>query len=436
MMNLPLFQKIIKDFQIRSLPPLTQRDLKLSFIKDMSLAIVGARRGGKTYRTFQFIHDLMQQEVQKENFCRIQFNDHRLRSISIDHLHMIDEAFYSLYPAKQMKEVIYFIFDEIHRVTGWEDYILYLLENPLHRILLTGSTSKLLKGEIASALRGKNFSVELFPFSFREFIRHYNVEEDTISSQGQSRLRKMLQKYLDQGGFPGLLDLVPHLHIDLLQSYWDTMVLRDIIEAHTKDNINITSFSHFSQALLSRISCPMTVRKIMTNMEHMGLSFSPETLYRYLRYLEEAFMIYTIPIHSKSEKIRNRNYRKVYAIDWALADAIAPAEGVDITRKFENLIFIELLRRGYQVSYYLTRKNYEIDFIATNKTAQKKVRHLYQVCYHFHDPEVRDRELRGILESSSFLNIQDVFVITFNEEETIDMNGVKVNVLPAWKWLI
>jgi predicted AAA+ superfamily ATPase len=318
-MNLPLFQKIIKDFQLRSLPPLTQRDLKLSFIKDMSLAIVGTRRGGKTYRTFQFIRDLVQQEVQKENFCRIQFNDHRLRSLSIDHLHMIDEAFYSLYPAKQTKEVVYFIFDEIHRVTGWEDYILYLLENPRHRILLTGSTAKLLKGEIASALRGKNFSVELFPFSFREFIRHYNAEEDTISSQGQSRLRKMLQKYLDQGGFPGLLDLEGHLHIDMLQSYWDTMVLRDIIEAHPKDNINITSFTHFSQALLSRISCPMTVRKIMTNMEHAGLSFSHETLYKYLRYLEEAFMLYTIPIHSKSEKIRNRNYRKTYAIDWALA---------------------------------------------------------------------------------------------------------------------
>jgi len=102
-MNLSLFQKIIKDFQIRLLPSLTQRDLKLSFIKDMSLTIVGARRGGKTYRTFQLLHDLARQEVRKENVCRIQFNDHRLRSISIDHLHLIDEAFYSLYPAKQMK---------------------------------------------------------------------------------------------------------------------------------------------------------------------------------------------------------------------------------------------------------------------------------------------------------------------------------------------
>ncbi|NIM17062.1 MAG: AAA family ATPase [Candidatus Aminicenantes bacterium] len=435
-MNLPLFQKIIKDFQIRPLPSLTQRDLKLSFIKDMSLAIVGTRRGGKTYRTFQFINELMQQGVGKENFCRVQFNDHRLRSTAVDHLHIIDEAFYSLYPDKQQKEVVYFIFDEIHRITGWEDYILYLLEDPLHRILLTGSTSKLLKGQIASALRGKNFSMELFPFSFREFIRHYHVEEDTISSQGQSKLRKMLQKYLGQGGFPGLLDLEAHLHIDLLQSYWDTMVLRDIIEAHPKDNIKITSFNHFSQALLSRVSCAMTVRKIMTNMEIAGLSFSPETLYRYLGYLEEAFMLYTIPIHSESEKIRNRNYRKVYAMDWALADAIAPAEGLDIPRKFENMIFIELLRRGYQVSYYLTKKNYEIDFIATNKTGEKTAKHLYQVCYQFSDPGVRERELRGILETASFLNIRDIFVITFNEEETIDMNGFTVKVLPAWKWLI
>jgi hypothetical protein len=84
----------------------------------------------------------------------------------------------------------------------------------------------------------------------------------------------------------------------------------------------------------------------------------------------------------------------------------------------------------------LTKKNYEIDFIAINKTTQDKEKHLYQVCYEFRDPEVRDRELRGILETSSFLNIRNVSIITFNEEETIDMNGIKVNVLPAWKWLI
>ncbi len=136
-MNLSLFQKIIKDFQIRILPSLTPRDLKLSFIKDMSLTIVGIRRGGKTYRTYQLLQDLEPQGVRKENICRIHFNYHRLRSLSIDHLHLIDEAFYSLYPAKQMKEVVYFIFDEIHRVTGWEDYILYLLENPLHIIQMS-----------------------------------------------------------------------------------------------------------------------------------------------------------------------------------------------------------------------------------------------------------------------------------------------------------
>jgi uncharacterized protein len=435
-MELSLFQRIIKDFQLRPLPALTQRDAKLSFIKDMSLSIVGARRGGKTYRTYQFIHELMSQGVNKENFCRIQFNDHRLRSIEVKHLHLIDEAFYSLYPGKNMKETVYFIFDEIHRVNGWEDYILYLLENPMHRVLFTGSTSKLLRGEIASALRGKNFVVELLPFSFKEFIRHYKVEEDTISGLGQSNLRKMLQKYLDQGGLPGLLDLPEDLHVELLQNYWDTMVLRDIIEAHADENINISSFTYFSQALLSRISCPMTVRKITAHLQQAQLSFSPETLYRYLRYLEEAFLLYTIPIYSPSDAIRNRNYRKVYSIDWALANANGPAEGIDVTRKFENMVFIELLRRGYQVSYYLTKQNYEIDFIATNTKGVQRVPQLYQVCYQFRDREVRSRELRGIAASASFLGIKDIFVITFNEEETIEINGFKVNVVPAWKWLV
>jgi hypothetical protein len=180
----------------------------------------------------------------------------------------------------------------------------------------------------------------------------------------------------------------------------------------------------------------MTVRKLVTNMGNAGLSFSPLTLYRYLHYLEDAFILYTVPVYSKSEKIRNRNYRKVYAVDWALADAVAPAENLDITRKFENMVFIELLRRGYRVFYYLTQENYEIDFIAVGKADQEKTVQLFQVCYQFSDPGVRDRELRGILKAASFLGIQDAFVITFNEEETIDLEGFKVKVLPAWKWLI
>lgn len=435
-MNLETFQKIIVDFQSQDLPSLTNRDLKISFIENMSLSIVGARRSGKTYRTYQFIKEKIQKGVKKEDFCRIQFNDHRLRRVMVEDLHLIDEAYYALYPEKRGKNEVYYIFDEIHRIDGWEDYVLYLLENQYHRVLITGSTSKLLKGEISSTLRGKNFSVSILPFSFREFIRYYNIPEDVISSKSQATLINMLQRYILQGGFPGLLNLKNSLQVELLQSYWDSMILRDIIEAHPKDNINIVSFTHFAQALISRISCPMTIRSITKNLADMSLKFSAETLYKYLRYLEEAFILFTVPIYSRSEKIRARNYQKVYAVDWALADAIAPGEGIDITRKFENIVFLELLRRGYNVSYYKTKQDYEIDFIATKKDLGKSLKILYQVCYDVSNKEVIKREIRGIEETARHFKIKKCYIITFNNSKTVNLGGVTIKIVPAWKWLL
>lgn len=434
-MKLEEFKRIILDFQEKPLPELTLRSREVSFVKNMSTAIIGARRSGKTYRTYQFIQECQEKGVKKENFCRIQFNDHRIRGIKLAELSQIHEAYYALFPEKLGTEEVYFIFDEIHRVNGWEDYILHLLEERTHRVIITGSTSKLMTGDIASALRGKNFPCELFPFSFLEFIRHYDIPRDMRTTKGQAHLRKAFMKYLTQGGFPGLLDAQETQHIELLQTYWDTMVLRDIIEAHPQDNINITTFNYFAEALISRIGCPMTIRKIGQHLEEEALPFSAETLYRYLAYLEEAFMVFTLSIYSKSEKIRARNYRKVYAIDWALANAVAIGEGVDDMRKLENIVFIELKRRGYNVSYYLTRSGYEIDFVAIKKK-KRNVQKLIQVCYSLNKDEVRNRELRGLSETSKFLKIKECLIITLNDEEMLVHDELKIRIVPIWKWLL
>lgn len=429
-------QRILVDGQQRELPRLTERKLPLRFIKDMSLAVVGARRCGKTYRTHQLVAELMRKKVARQDICRVQFNDLRLARLTAQDLLTIDEAYYALYPEKRGRRRVWFIFDEIHRVDGWEDYILYLLEEGLHRVLITGSTSRLLSGRIASALRGKNFSVELFPFSFREFIQHYGVAPDTLSSRGRSHLRKMFDRYLHQGGFPGLLDLDPALHVDLLQNYWETMLLRDVVEAHPDENIRFSTLFYFAQALASRISCPMTVRGIGAGMMEAGLQVSGETLYRYLHHLEEAFMLVAVPFYSKSEKVRNRHYRKVYAIDWALADSVTPGEGINLSRRFENLVYVELRRRGHDIYYYRTRKGYEIDFVAVPRKRRAAGRRLFQVCYRFGDPEVRRRELRGIAETLGFLEIAEATVLTANEEESLTVDGHRVSVVPAWRWLL
>jgi len=430
-MDIELIQGIILKNQKNSRINLTQRDLKLSFIPNMALGIVGSRRCGKTFRTYQLINEL-KDIIGPLNVCRIQFNDHRLLRIPSSSLHIIDDAYYSLYPSKRNKEDVLFIFDEIHRIEGWEDYILYLLEDLSHKVVITGSTSTLLNGQFASQLRGKVFTLEETPFSFREFLRHYKISEDFITSEGQSYLQNGFKKYLEQGGYPGLLDISKKLHRELLQSYWDTMLLRDVVEAHSEEHINIAALRYFADSLIAKLSCPMTVSKLVHHMKSEGFRFGKNSLYDYLGYLSDAFMIFTISFYSKAERVKARNYKKVYCVDWALGQAVCGAEGIDPTRILENIVFMELYRRKYDISYYRTKEGYEIDFIINRDNSTEIV----QVCYTLNNETVKNREIRAIVNSAEFLKIDKITIITFNEKEIIKETGLIINVIPVWRWLL
>lgn len=430
-MDKRLFQEIILDYQKKGVQKLTIRDSEIPFIPFVANGIIGARRSGKTFRTHQIANEV--KSSQKQNICRIQFNDHRLVKIKSTELHQIDQAYYSLFPEKREEEIVFFIFDEIHRIDGWEDYILYLLELETHRVVLTGSTAALQRGKYASQLRGKFLPTIQFPFSFSEFLKHYQIAEDVVSSSGKSFLRKYLLRYLKQGGFPGLLDIPKHLHEEMLRSYWDTMLLRDIIESHSEANININVLRYFADALISRIGCPMTTGKLASSMKILGFTFSTESLYKYLNYLLDAFMIYNVEFYSESERVRSRNYKKIYCIDWALAQAVSYGAGVDETRALENAVFIELQRRNYRVSYFVTKDGYEVDFVAVNSNAEIE---LIQVSFSISDDDVKKRELRSIINSYKFLKVDSAKIITFDEEGEEVIDNIRIEIIPAWKWLI
>jgi uncharacterized protein len=431
-MDINLFQSIILSYQQQAMIKLTKRDLELDFIPNMALGIVGVRRCGKTFRTHQLALE-SSDRFKSSNICRVQFNDHRIKNIHAENLHIIDDAYYTLYPDKNGKEEILFIFDEIHRIKGWEDYILYLLENPQHKIIVTGSTASLLKGQFASQLRGKIFPVEEYPFSFREFLRHYEIAEDHITSKGQSFILNAFTRYMKQGGFPGLLDIAETLHVDILRTYWDTMLLRDIIEAHGDEYINIAALRYFTDALISRTACPMTTSKIANQMKTEGFKFSKNSLYDYLYFLADAYMIQTVDFYSKSERVKARNYKKVYCMDWALARAVCGGESIDETRILENIVYVELCRRGFDINYYRTKEGFEIDFVISKRG---KPPELVQVAFSIENSEVKNRELRAIEKSAAFLNADQTTIITFNETATIKMSNCEIAVVPIWRWLL
>jgi uncharacterized protein len=425
-------KRIIVDYQKKALPALTERDLKIEFIPNMATGISGVRRGGKTFRTHQLATDL-ERVGKKENICRVQFNDHRIINIPASDLHVIDDAYYSIYPEKRENEEVFFVFDEIHRIKGWENYILYLLETPTHKIIITGSTASTLRGEFASSLRGKLFPYELFPFSFNEYLRHHKSEIDTVSTKGRSFLINSLHGYLKNGGLPGVYDIHEELRDDLLRTYWDTMLLRDVIEAHNDENIDASLLRHFCDALISRVGCPMTTNKVSLNLKNSGFVFNRDKIYKYLKYISDAYMLSTVEFFSESEKIRARNYKKVYCIDWALARAVSYGAGNDDTRLFENMIYIELKRRRKNVSYYLTREGFEVDFVSMDS---RKNIELIQVSYSLDKTSVENREIRALVSAGKHLKAQKLTIITLNDEKTAEQEGVEINIIPAWKWLL
>lgn len=436
MMYDDLIKEKILDFQHSKSYSLTPREYDVLFVDGMSFSITGPRRSGKTFRTYQFVNEYTEQGNSIENICRIQFNDHKLINLQAEDLNCIDDNYYAIYPEKKLNnEEVIFIFDELHRIEGWENYILYLLDNNNHKVIITGSTSKLQKGEIASALRGKNFNRELLPFSFREYMRYNNKSYSINTSIEKAFAKNLFNQYMNEGSFPGLLNVDRTAHSEILENYWNTMLLRDIVEANSRsEKIDILQMERFAHYLINRIACPMTVRKVIAGMQQDGYTISSAKAYNYLKYLEDAFMFFTVTYYTLSEKIKRNNYTKVYSIDWKLADTVCIGGNIDITRQFENMIYIELRRRNLQINYFKTKDGYEVDFVT--KSTGGDAPDLYQVCYDISHSEVFEREIRAITRSFKYLKARSATIITMEEEKTITQEDITVNIVPAWKWFL
>jgi hypothetical protein len=353
--------------------------------------------------------------------------------MTLQELRGIDTAYFAMYPSARDAGPVYFIFDEIHRIDGWEDYVLYLLDNPAHRVLITGSTSRLLSGDIASALRGKCRTQELSGFSFREFLRHLGIAPDPVSLAGKSHLQHAFTRYLAQGSYPELFKYESTRHREILQEYWKAMLVRDVVEAHARDGVNYEAFTYFAQSLISRTACPFTVRRLMAEMQQAGLGCSPPSAYAYLRYLKEAFAVDTVSVFTESVRVRQRNYQKVYACDWALAEAVSVASSRGSSRALETLVYRELKRRAKQVSYLTHSRGGEIDFVS--RSMPGGAYELIQVCGELTD-ENTARELNALPDACRYIGTGSATVVTLWEEREALVDGLRVRVVPAWRWLL
>lgn len=416
------FKLAIREFHERSLPDLVERELSVPLDAEKVVTLYGPRRVGKTYYLYQLIDSLIPLHG-KERIIFINLEDERLLPLDVKDMHLLVEAYYELYPENR-KKLAYLFLDEIQVVKGWETFVRRLDESRNFRILITGSSAKLMSREIATSLRGRTLPYQLLPLSFSEFLRFKKMKYDLplVKYSGiRFDIKKALEEYLKWGGYPEAARADEDIRIEILKSYFEMIVFRDLVERFSIRNSRFMKF--LLKYLLTNISNLFSVNRFYCSLES-GLKSSRETLQDYLSHVLESEIIFLIPKFAYSLKVQEKNPKKIYCLDNGLRHTAAFLFSKDIGRLAENLVFLELLRRGYEVHYWKNKR--EVDFIA-----QKEGRTLaINVCYEDSIPERETEGLKGLKDSD--LKADALFLVTRDTDK--ELNNIRF--VPLWEWLL
>lgn len=393
--------------------------------------VIGMRRTGKTWFCYQKIKELIASGIKKEQILYLNFEDERLLEFKIHHFQEILDVYFGKYPENR-KSRSYFFFDEIQRIDLWDTFIRRLIDTEDIQVFITGSSSKLLGSEIATSLRGRSLSIEIFPFSFTEYLKFHELfpgRPKTFGALTVSLLRKAVTDYLECGGFPEIQKLDRALRVEVLQGYIDSVLLKDIIERHKISNILV--LKHLVRHIMNSPGGPFSVNKFFNTMKSMSIKCTKNSLYEYLDHLTDAFLFYRVPIFSRSEKSRMINPAKIYTIDTGLLNAMTFRNSYNYGPLLETMVFMQLRRGGYEVEYVRTKNGREVDFYARNKISGKT--ELIQVCWEMSDKKTFESELQGLKSAMDELPISTGTIVTWDDEMIIED---RINVVPIWKWLI
>ena len=365
---------------------------------DFVTIITGIRRSGKS--------TLLKQLIKKRinNACFLNFEDPRLISFEFNDFEKLLSVF------SQEGEDSYYVFDEIQNISGWEIFI-RAQQDQGRKILISGSNASLLSKELGTRLTGRHLDYELFPFSFNEYLRFFDLEESGLS----------FEKYINDGGFP---EFLKYKDQEILYRLSDDILYRDIAVRH-----GIKHYKLLKQILLYLITNSGKLFSYNKLKKLFSLG-SSNTIIDYISFFEDSYLLFVIPKFSYSLKKQIYNPHKIYTIDSGLANALSLSFSEDIGRKFENLIFIHL-RKNYKNIFYFSESN-ECDFLIYEKG---KVTKAIQVCYKL-TPDNIIRKLDGLWEAMNETNLSDGIIVTFDQEDYFVKDKMHAIVVPAWKFIL
>lgn len=378
--------------------------------------VIGVRRSGKSTLCYQALHN------RGLKFAYADFDDERLANLKADQLNDVLEVLYKIYG-----DFKYLFLDEIQNVEGWHLFVNRMLRKKMH-VIITGSNAKLLSGELATHLSGRNKEIPLYPFSFREFCKIKDVDTDRRTTKAEAFRRATFDEYLKQGGFPELL--INHDNRSYVSTLVDNILKRDIEQRY---KISYTdAFEKLAQHLMN-VSPAIVVTSDLANL--FGFK-SEHTAKNYVKYLKDAYLLIGIQKFSQKSKLRTVQ-EKVYTVDVAMMDQRENAfAGENLGYRLETIVAIHLVRKcrleGLDV-YYLNDRSGECDFVVCKGN---KVVQAIQVSYDISVEKTYKREKNGLLLAARQTKCENLLLLTDHESGEVEEDGQKIKIQPVYEWCL
>lgn len=419
-----LLADVLTTWWTNPLPLIRQRDIDLTAYFDPKIkkiiSVIGFRRVGKTFSLFDFAR-----KNGIEKCVYVNFEDERIPKKTETLTLLIDV----LTEIKGTKPFV-LLMDEIQEIPQWSMWARRINETTPHRLIISGSSSKLSSQEIPTQLRGHTITIPLFPLNWKEFLRFRDEDRERLS---KARLLNLLREYLWYGGLPEIVLAQVGLRPLILSDYYNTFVDRDIVERYKLRNKE--AFSDLLRLLPT--TREYTFSKLAHTLNSMGHTASKSTVVRYMSWLMGSFFLSSLEQLSQSVKNRIQTTRKSYLVDTYFASQFGSPISSNLGHLMEQMVFGKLHIRclwdpRHEVYYWKDYQRNEVDFVTLFNKSPKE---LIQVSYAQSLGELPKREVKALLKAATSLKVTTGVVVTWDVEDIVVENGFRVSYVPLWKWL-
>lgn len=423
---------LISEWLESNLPSLIERGVEIEEIpENVAFVITGVRRSGKTYLLYE-IAKRLEKDIPRQNIIYVNFEDDRLYPLKGNELKTLPDVYFEYFSPDE-NYPLWFLLDEVQNMSNWERSIRTFIDRRIAKIVVTGSSSKLLSAEIATSLRGRTFTKTLFPLGFKEFLKFkgfkVNNTQALLYSPQKPKILNFFNKFLEYGGFPQVA--LSKNKEELLREYYRAIFYRDIVERFEIRNLFL--FENFLKLLIQQNASLFSLGKAENFLKTLGFKLAKSTLAEYLFYARSAFLLFEVPLFSYSTKDRLQYSRKIYAIDTGLVNSVTFRHSHNYGKMLENAVFLELLRKGKEIYYWKARNGYEVDFVVMENL---KVKKLIQVVWDISNEKTLKREERALLKAMEQFGLGKGLILTKDYSERKEVKGKEILYKPTWLWML